>query len=228
MITTDTAQHFDAAEFDAALEEHGTEVLWRKARTCPCMGERTGQPEIDCPHCDEGILWDDGELIIVLAPGRQRRDEYDQAGMWMQGMLTITFPSTLTPGHLDRIEFQNAVMVVNSERLVRGRVDKLGRSKERVRFRHALSVEYCESIEGNDLRQWQTPLDYEVNERGDVSWAAGRGPANGSVYTMRYMARPTYLAWSPQSRDEGQAKMPYRCMAQRLDFFARASVGGAD
>ena len=223
-------EHFDAARFDAEIEAHGTQALWRKARTCPCRLEHTDQPDPTCPFCVEGIIWDAGTPVKILATARKRRDHYDVAGMWMGGMITLTFPSTVTPGHYDRFNLLNAEMVVNNERHTRGEVDRLGRSKERLRLDpvSAEAIEYCEAIEGDTLRSYVQPADFSMGEDAVINWAGGHGPGEGVEYTLRYRARPAYVVWSPQSRDEGGTRLQYRADAQRLDFFKPRVVGGAD
>lgn len=221
-----TTDHFDPVEYDRRIEEDGTPAIWRRARTCPCINRATGQAKVDCPVCfGDAVFWGDGEDIKVLAPGRQRKDEYDVVGAWMQGMLMLSFPSTALPGHLDRVELTLAKMVVDNELLVKGASDRAGRSKERLRFRHALDVEACHAIVDGELREYAVVNDFSVDAAGVVRWVDGHGPPDGAQYSMRYVARPTYLLWSPQSRDEGGLKMPYRCMAQRLDFFRRSVEG---
>lgn len=224
-VSTLPADHFDALEFDALLASHGTPARWRKARRCPCVDPSSGQPSIVCPFCVvyPGLLWDDGAEIIVLAPGRQRRDVYDQAGMVMEGTITITFPSNVTPAHLDSIELLYAVMLVNNEILERGRVDPLGRSAERVRMPTVLAVESCDAILDGELVQYRSGTDFSVDADGIVSWVGG--PPSGTRYSLRYQARPIYVVWSPQSRDEAATKQPYKALAQRLDFFRQRVVG---
>jgi len=235
IITTgDAEEHFDPAEFDAFLLSHGTPAVWRKARTCPCLDPTSGQANINCPFCRDypGLVWDAGVPITILAPGRARRDQYDQLGMWMQGMVTLTFPSTVTPGHQDQVEFLAAELVVNNERHTRGDPDPLGRSTERLRFPTPLNIEFCEAIVGADpdgrggtLIQYGFFGDFTVSDAGTIDWVAGHGPAVGLTYTMRYTARPVYVCWSPMSRDEHATKQPYRVLAQRLDFFRQPVVG---
>ncbi len=226
-ITATPSTHFDPAEFDRLIEAHGVPALWRRARTCPCIKVETGQPDFNCDLCGDlpGTLWDAGAELRVLAPGRQRRDEQQDIGQLMAGMVTLTFPSEYTPGHWDRVELLNAAMVVNNERHVRGAVDPVGRSTERLRIHPSLAVEYCEAIVGGLLVAYIEGSDFSIEGSGAIVWGAGRGPAVGVQYTLRYRARPVYIVWSPQSRDEGGTKQPYRCMAQRFDFFRREAVG---
>lgn len=212
--------HFDAAEFDAFIEAHGTPALWRKARTCPCIDPLTGQATIGCPVCgDLGVNWDAGAPCKILAAGRERRDTYDVVGAWMQGMFQATFPSTITPGHLDMIEFTAAVMVVNNERLTRGAADKLGRSRERCRVRPVIEVEYAEAIVAGVLERYFPVLDFTIDQAAVITWGAGRGPSVETQYTLRYVARPNFVVWAPKSRDEGGTRQPYRALLQRLDFY---------
>ena len=226
-ISVQTAQHFDPEAFDALVERHGTPTLWRRARTCPCLSADTGAPRIVCPFCVDmpGILWDAGTDIKILAAGRSRRDDHEDFGLRLQGFTSFSFPSTVTPGHLDRIDLLAGRMVINDERHVRGDLDKAGRSRERLRVYPAYSVEFCEAIIGTDLVQYTVGTDFAVDLAGDILWVDGRGPAEGGQYTMRYVVRPTFVCWSPISRDEYGNKQPYRVTVQRLDFFTRKAVG---
>lgn len=234
-ITQRTEQHFDPEEFDSFIAAHGSDAVWRRARTCPCLDASTRQPSVACPFCRDwpGILWDAGTELRILAPNRQRRDEYEQPGLVERGMLFLTFPSragtgpdaiSVTPGHLDRIDLSGAAeMVVNDEVHVRGDVDPGGRSTERLRLHPSLAVEFCEAIVGGTLTTFVEGTAFTVATNGAITWISG--PPNGTQYTLRYRARPSFVVWSPMSRDEGGTKQPYRVLAQRLDFWRRQVVG---
>lgn len=226
MATAET--HLDAAEFDAEVASHGTPVVVRRALTCPCFSSITGHAQTDCPYCEHGfgIIWDEGYTAKILAPGRPRRDDYDSVGFSINGMITLTFPSTVTPGHLDLVELMVAEMVVNRELLVRGEINKLGRSTERLRFRNVIMVERVVAIVGGALEEYGVPTDLSVLPDASVQWVEGlHGPPGDVQYSVRYRARPSYVVLSPRSRDEGGQKMPYRCEAMRLDFFEKPAVG---
>lgn len=231
-ITGRTGVHFVAERFDDQLVLHGTPALWRRARTCPCLDPTTGAARIVCPFCRDlpGILWDTGESLTVLAATRRRRDDHDQLGLDLRGFTQFTFPSTITPGHLDQLVLNVGVMVVNDEQHIRGDTDKLGRSTERFRIYPAVSVEYCEAIvtveAQQTLVQYAVGTDFSVAEDGTITWLTD-GPPAEATYTLRYTARPTFVCWSPMSRDEGGTKQPYRCLVQRLDWFRRQSAGEA-
>ncbi|MEO8602980.1 MAG: hypothetical protein ABI629_10415 [bacterium] len=220
--------HLVASQFDDEIDAHGTPALWRRARLCPCTDPSTGHPAIDCVLCESGLLWDAGLELKVFSPGRVREDIYDVAGLRMQGMIWLTFPTGKTPAHLDRIDLQAAVMVVNNERHVRGETRTPGGpSTERLRISPPIAVEFCEAIIAGVLTQYETPADFSIDGAGVITWVDGRGPAAGVQYTMRHTARPTFLCWDPQSRDEDSQRMPYKCRAQRYDFFRRKAVGDA-
>lgn len=224
--TLDTAEHFDAAEFDELIAQNGTPAIWRRARTCPCLHPVSRQADINCAYCRDypGLLWGPGIDITILLPGRQRSDRDGQAGSWMEGFSTVTFPSTANPGHLDRIELTAAEMVVNGEQLIRGDVDPQGRSLERLRLA-PIEVEFCDAIVAGLLQPFTPGVDFSVGDDRVVSWAAPSPLPDGTLYTLRYRARATYVLWSPMSRDEGGAKQPYRVQAQRLDFFRMPAAG---
>ena len=93
-------QHFDPTEFNDFIDAHGTSALWRRARTCPCLDPLTGQAAAACPFCREmpGTLWDAGTQLVLFVPSRQRTDIFDQGGKRIEGVVLVTFPSTVTPG----------------------------------------------------------------------------------------------------------------------------------
>lgn len=230
-------QHFDPVKFDEELIAHGAPALWQQARVCPCIQEQTGQADPICPFCRDypGIIWDAGTFLRMLAPGRRRSQEYDTAGGWVEGVVTLTFPSTVTPAHLDRVGFAVGEMVVNNERHRRGQSDPLGGSLERLRIRPCLSVDFADAIIGADpttdpptagtLTRYVADVDFTIEDTGNIVWADS-GPPSGIQYTLRYTTRPTFVCWSPESRDEFGAKMPYRVPAKRLDFLEWQSTNG--
>jgi hypothetical protein len=226
-----TGPHFDREGFDAFIDRHGTPVLWRRSRTCPCQKPSTGSPTDGCPFCNGlGTLWDAGSEIKVVAPGRKRNDDYDLPGSFLVGSVMVDFPSCVTPGHLDRLDLKAGVMVVNNEVKFRGASNNRGNSTERVRLGGLfLEVQFCEAIIADALVEYSSPDDFSIDADGNITWVAGHGPdpdADPKVqYTLRYTAIPSFVCWSPTSRDENGVKMPYRCRAQRLDFFQQPGVG---
>mgnify|MGYP001559718773 FL=1 len=218
-------EHIDATLFDAELDTHGAPAAWRKARLCPCLDLTTGAPDPNCPYCVAypGVLWGEPSALRVFAPARRRQDLYDQNGLLLKGIVTFTFQSTVVPGHLDQIELTPAVVVVN-ERHVRGQADPQARSTERFRFPSVLEIEFCESIVAGVLEQYALGVDFSVDASNAMVWTASAGPPAATLYTVRYTARPVYICWSPESRDENGDRQPYRCMAQRLDFFRQPVV----
>lgn len=231
MITGDVGHdgHLNAGDFDAEIAAHGTPALWRAMRLCPCTEENTGHPSLDCPVCGaEGVNWAAGTPVTILSMKRSRDEVYDATGQRMDGLVNLTFATGISPGHLDRIELQVAVMPVNNERHVRGATRKPGGpSTERLRIYPALSIDFCEAIVAGALVQYEVDTDFTVDPDGAIQWLPGRGPANGTAYTMRYTVRPTFLCWAPTSRDEGGQRMPYTCRAQRYDFYRPKAVGDA-
>lgn len=227
MITdnADTGEHFDPSAFDDLLARHGTAVTWRRRRLCPCLAPDTGQPNIVCPYCRDlpGSIWDDGQSVTLFAPARRRKDLYDDAGHLLEGIVTFTFPTGVTPGHLDWVELLNADCIVNAEVHVKGEVDKLNRSTERLRFPDVIEAEFIDAIVADVLHTYSSGVDFNVGDDASITWTGG--PPDGTQYTVRYSARPVYICWSPESRDEGGTKQPTRVIAQRLDFFRKRAVG---
>ena len=186
-----------------------------------------GQPDPNCPFCRDlpGSVHDDGTAITVLGPGRLQRNEYLQAGQVLEGAVTFTWLSVLLPGHLDLLTLTLAQVVVNNEYHKRGDADPIGRSTERLTLPAAaiLSVERASARVGTDLVRYAYGDAFTVDDAGAILW--DDGPPAGTIYSVRYVARPVFVIWDPQSRDEGGSKQPYRTLAQRLDYFRQPVVG---
>lgn len=219
-------QDFDAAAFDEEIQTHGIAANLRQALTCPCHLDDSRQPKVDCDVCENGIVWGTGIPVDVLIPGRQRKDEYQDLGMWMQGMTYLTMRSTRTPGHLDRVDLLEAEMVVNAELHRVGETKKSGESTERLRLYNWVRMERVILLDdaGNIADQVEG-THYSVDANGVITWLVAPDP--GKQYSLRYVARPSYVIWSPQSRDEAGEKMPYKSLVQRLDFFDRPEAPAA-
>lgn len=140
----------------------------------------------------------------------------------MEGMLFLTFPSTVTPGRNDQIVLTASEMVLADERHVRGET-RAGRSTERLRMRPCIGVEFCDAIVDGALTSFTEGREFSISDVGDIVWSDP--PADGTQYTLRYRTRSTYVVLSPFSRDENGTKQPYRAIAQRLDFWRRPPVG---
>lgn len=212
---TPTGPHFDPNEFAEAIRTHGHRARIRPRRACPCGDPVTGQPRQDCGSCDNGNLWGDGDEDFVLAPGRKRGDIYDPIGLYMNGMLMLTFRPERTPGHLDRVDLLDAEMIVTQER------HAVGDGKERARHRPVLRIEAVDWWNGSAAVSLD-PAVLTVDGDGWFTWI--ESPPPGAPYTLRYATRPAYVVMSPQSRDEGGTKQPYRALCQRLDFFQSAGA----
>lgn len=224
-ITVDNLHgHFDPARFDAEIESHGTPALWRRAMLCPCIDPDSSQPDPNCTVCRDlpGWVWDDGEPIVVLGPGRDKNEQFSEAGQRVEGGVTITFQSSVLPGRLDRIDFLETRMVVNGERLIRGKVVN-GLSFERLRVRPVLSVESVAARIAGEFLRIPVGTDVTFSADGIPTWI--NPVPDGTIYTVRYVARTAYVVWDPTERDEGGRKQPYKARCQRLDFCRLAPVG---
>jgi len=216
------ADHFDPLEFDGAIETNGTPAEWRRATRCPCVDSSTGAYQLDCPYhaVGLGVVWGDPEEIKVLMPGRTDRFTAEMAGGVEMGGSMMVVKSTMTPSHADRIDLMAAEFTTSGEIFTVGDVNKLGHSKERLRF-NPIELEYATAIVAGQLVTYVFP-QVVVGDDGVITWDGG--PPQGTQYSVRYRGRPAYVCWSPQSRDENAQKMPYRVAVKRLDSFEQRVV----
>jgi hypothetical protein len=206
------------------IAQHGLDMKWESAARCPCTRKLTQstisgdtfEPRTDCAGCDgEGILHFNSQPIRALGQSAsQDPNLFTMYGEHAQGMLRITVLPEHIPGVLDRFTLMNSSFIWNEIRVrTSDPVDKLrypayrrlvdtGQCLDPTEVKiKAFSVIYCRKADANGelvAGELLQDTDFEVTDDGDIDWSIGdvltTAPAVGEKYSMRYFARPVYIA----------------------------------
>lgn len=233
--------HLSQREFNELLITHGSGAEYRRAIACPCVHIDSRQPATGCPACNGvGLFYPERfrEPIIVLDTSRSSTAKWTSAGMIADGTITLTFPCGIIPGRGDLILpadevhvvtetlYRNATMRV-TDGLLRPERSAPGQRKRPLRPRNErliypgdVCIEAVYYVAADRQVVEATPtLDFTLGPRNEWRWNDGRGPADGSGWTVRYRAPAAYMVGGsgPLFRQENNADVPYRVTASRLD-----------
>lgn len=209
--------HFNAAEFDALLEQNGTLAELAIAMQCPCLDLRTNRPDAACRNCyPDGLIYEAPIPITVHGPDRKGLRYRDQAGIVEAGAAYFTMPTGVRPARGSRLVLPLAEITV-SDRLVRGK-------EERIRFAQVVAVEKAMTSRrvpptGSydvELVELVDGVDYVVSGR-DVTWPNDT-VADGAVVALRLRVKVEYLVAEVQDRNEDGKLMPFRYLCYRREY----------
>ena len=207
-------------------------------------------PRFDCPHCRGRrfvYLEEQFDEIKAAVVSRNPRRSSRQVGEFDDGTVQITVKRPIVPGLGDLFLPLGEVHVV-AEQIVRGGgVQVSGFSAgdyyhdnkpppelappgddwllypDPVAVDSVIWTDVLPDGRVGPLRIGQAGLDFNATDQGRVRWVAGRGPAVGSTFTIRYRAKAAYMArpGRPVYRADHGRSFPYRVEAQRMDRWGR-------
>jgi hypothetical protein len=204
------------------IEASGNLVTWYKAIFCPCRDAQTLHPKFDCELCDgRGIYYVDPQETRVIIQSRMVRREQKSIGVVEMGTCSITWPLGAIPGAWDKIVEHKEIAVITNEILTRGATNRLGNSLEKCRYKSVIKVEMAMDAEGV---RYAEGINFKLVNDRFIAWT-GPAPVDGMQYALRYQAHPEYIIMNsePVFRMEGDDLLPYRSIAQRLEFVDRES-----
>ena len=162
---------------------------------CPCHGDSPdGQPDPNCPlHELGGWFYPEENGIIGLVTGIAAHKEWLDAGVCFPGDSVFSPLTQDTVSEGDKIVFTWPLPFGQGDPLKRG-----GGAAETLYYPAAKAI-YC--IDKNRVK-YQEGTDFRLIER-EIQWAwtgkppAGKAPAMGMVYTIKYMAFIEWIAVDP-------------------------------
>lgn len=211
------------------IQERGDRVVVERGVACPCRSEDTyasivlknGHParlrRMDCPQCSgDGMIYRGARCVIGLITSVSPGHRYLlTAGIAMPGDCVFS-PSMKACDitELDKITFTRAESVNDGQVILRGahRLDTnrtiitdLTPLEDRLWYNAEKSL-WCEDTNGVVYEQYG---DFNINGN-KIIWEEGRGPEEGTFYTIKYTAFIEWIAYdSPtvrtdRARDLGQ------------------------
>jgi len=215
------AVDFDAEDFRRALFQHGLELAWDWAMSCPCQqkqsapGARTvlsSENRIICPACEgSGIMYvNRHETVGMLTDSTSEVRFANLFARYAEGSVLITLPPEHTPCLNDRLVLKQGITiyeeVLNHKATVyRPRFPIVKRpmwvgveddqtSSELI----TVGVLYCRSADANGViisTEWLENFHFVVTDDGELDWtlAGVSAPAVGTRLGIRYYGRPHFV-----------------------------------
>lgn len=213
------------ADFVSILDTYGDDTLVRRTARCGCIDPETRKPDVMCDTC-HGFGWQypaEIELTVkVQWTGSKKNPREHPQGDITPGDYTATWFGH-APGLGDVFVHPREALAVH-EVLLRGAVasSAVGApSLEYLAHRVVLAIEHV----ADDGHVYEEGVDFSLGGDGrTIEWEAGRGPAVGVPYTIRYTARGEYIIGSEAGitvRHDGSETLPYKVTLHRYDPAAR-------
>lgn len=208
-------------DWDGHLTDEGDATFVRRAVLCPCIHPETRRPRPGHAACGGWGYQYPSSLEIPDLPvqwvGNSLKWVQKEAGTVEPGDYTCTWPSTqrLGVGDLFVHPYEEAM---TDDAYVRGHVDPLGESMERIRFRFPRGVEDLRDL----ARVYRLDVDFEIAPDGRIVWKqGGLRPADGALYTVRYRYLAEYMISNPPTnRHDGARQLPWKTRVTRWDPLA--------
>lgn len=215
------AVDFDAAEFRRALFQHGLEMEWDWAMSCPCQsritapGSRvvlTSEHRIECTACaGAGIMYvNRHETVGMLIDSTSDHRFANLFARYADGSVFITLLPEHVPCFMDRLTLKRGICIyeevfTHKQTVERPRypivkremwVGVEGNQTQSELKQHG--VLYCRSADATGTilgTVWTEGTHFEVDEDGKIDWtlAGGSAPAVGTRIGIRYYGRPVYV-----------------------------------
>lgn len=240
--------HINPMEINDLIETHGIGAELRVALVNPNQRIETHVARTN--GYGKGLPWvypaKMRQSVVVVIQNRGPKKELVMAGEITTGQAWALFPSGIHPADGDLLlpDGEEHVVQETLTRLenqiddskLRGRAfsDKVRPPpKSKPRPEKLLYPDPCcidvvaWTNETDDGPCYGTDgLDYKLGGDGEIVWRAGRGPAAGKQYTVKYRAPAAYICSpaAPIFRSEGGRGMPYRCQINRLDRWGRPDL----
>lgn len=237
-IKSDLRVNMDPNRFENVIKQHGKHVTWRKALSCPCITDASGQPEVNCPACDSsGWLYVDPIHIQahMLSFDKSVRS-FEKIGMWLEGSTSVTTLPQHRLGYRDSLELRDLLMS-HAETFKKGNRrgfrSFLAQGTDCARYR-VVDVEHMQVLTTERVPvSLELGVHYELTPEGWIRWLS-KGNAlvpDDKLVSIRYCFRPVYVVEShPHAvRDDlTQAKstadtaiaLPIQAVA-RLDYLVQ-------
>lgn len=194
-------------------------LCWARAVKCPCTANvQTEQPDPSCPYCygvlgnlpgwryvlpradvfpEEGnstgsVAFDGGELIRGLVSNQGIRREQEKQGEWEFGTATLSVRPETPLGYYDRLIMVDAVMPYDQVLTRTAGTTTLATGRdEQTQLRYPI-VEVLDARSTTARFRERVDFAYDPNN-STLSWVAGRGPAVGERFSLRYRYHPRWI-----------------------------------
>lgn len=192
---------FDVEAFDSAIHSQGVRLVHYQALRCP-VGltdiDDNRRPHEDHAGCSNGFLYQRVGVATALLIGNGNDPQLRDVGFVDGASFTSTFPThydepATTPpkafyvAPFDRFYLDEENITVPTWQLVKGNETGL----DKLNF-PAVVVEALVDSRGDSYTEFD---DFTIS-KGQILWAAGRGPTpdletgRGPIYSIRYRYRP--------------------------------------
>lgn len=173
--------------FDKFILEHGYDVIWEQAISCPCnksTQSTTDAGDLDCNLCgNKHYIWVNPTAIRCAMQSMTRNSDLKEDGIYQAGAYKVTTHSSNKVGFYDRLTFEDTSAPL-SETIQKGAAN----GADSVRFPASSIV--LPIIDRSGI-YYYVNKDFTVNASGQIQWgvAGGKQPTTGVFYGVTYFTQ---------------------------------------
>lgn len=243
-------QRLHADKYEQLIARRGRDVKWQQASLCSCWNLDSGQPSYSCNACrGKGYTYETPVIERALVMSITQSKDFDEsAGVFEVGDAVMTVPKRVFTAYfapqnqsgvptfvydhdspMFEIGMYDLVTLMDdehrtSEVLIKGEA-MYGRPADTVLNDEVTSIQ---SIRQSDpdtgtVTVFEPETDY-IHTGGLIEWVAGRGPLDGTQYSVTYKHRPVYTVLIPLPKprhQDGQDLPRYVALRYRAGGFDR-------
>ncbi len=178
---------FWPSAFDKFILEHGYEVIWEKAISCPCnksTQSTTDAGDLDCRLCNgKHFIWVNPTKILCAMQSMTRDFDLKEDGIYQIGDYKVTTHSSNKIGFYDRLTFLETSAPL-TETVEKGAAD----GTDSFRFPASNILLPIIDRAGN---YYNMTTDFTLDASGKVVWdgPSHRQPPTGMFYGVNYMTQ---------------------------------------
>ncbi|MCK4547712.1 MAG: hypothetical protein KAW17_09760 [Candidatus Eisenbacteria sp.] len=217
---------FESRKFDDTfIDKHGVRAVWEKSERCNCYTD-SGQPDYNCGRCGGfGWVYYDARIIPMLVTGISLTKQLREIGEFVPGYASGTVAADYKVGQHDRFTLteRSQITVDPAKRAASGNMDAIRYPGAAIMGVLAVRDHTGEYVQDGRQSEGQQP-DYYTD--GNVlTWIpAGRQPAHGNRFSIRFQHRPIFVVVDPpRSRGDGSELFPWALSLRRLEYMRSAA-----
>jgi len=182
---------FKPEDFAKLIQDKGYKVTWWRGMTCPCLDQRSKQPDPACPLCDHtvGFYYYEEKTVRAVCSSLTSKDAMEYFSQHLMGSAYITFRmDEVMPGWYDKIIMNNSLALF-SEQIIKKATD----TTHRLYYPPAISDESDHGmlkVINKDGTEYEEGVDYKID--GNLfTWLTGTTAEK--YFALLYEYHPEYI-----------------------------------
>lgn len=178
-------------DFDRLIEQKGVRVEVYRSMFCPNVSSIDGaEHDVNCPLCNGAQFIDlDPIETLTFLQAQTFDNEVSPEGMHDQGTVLATFPRGI------EVQYFTLIQLCDFEDSYFQRIQRQEDTDRDILKYRACKVNVAVDKTG---KRYYQDNDFLLDPNGSIRWKAGKGPADGEIYSIHYQMKKQFRATRAQ------------------------------